>query len=223
MLRKILIASSLICVSAVLLFAGPTKMRNLQIVESTIQLGTSGNTLSNTQGSSGVAQEAGTVTATAGIPFCTDSGGNTTTTCPAALPTFVDAPQVSNVTIGTSATTIVTHSITMPSSGCPCRVQYAFSVFLSFAGFTDENNADVWITDGTTNFRGVETGQSNASTGAATGAAYTGWTTSTYSNSAVITFRLVGQMPGSGALAQAAVTTGAGANAGMTLMAFASN
>jgi len=142
----------------------------------------------------------------------------------ASLLVFSDTPQSGNVTVSASTTTIVSHAITMPSAGCPCRVQYSFSISADFTSFTNVSNVDAWVTDGTNNFRGVETGQSNAAGGAQTSLTYTGWTTVTYSNSQSVTFTLDAiTASGGGFTARATPQSGLGATAGMSLAVFSSN
>jgi hypothetical protein len=55
-----------------------TKLRNVIIYNSTIQLGASGTMLTGSQGNSGIVQQAGTLSGSS-VTLCTDANGNTTT------------------------------------------------------------------------------------------------------------------------------------------------
>jgi hypothetical protein len=88
--------------------------------------------------------------------------------------------------IGNSNATVITKAVTMPASGCPCRVQANWWLYIS----TTNAGQDVaYVTDGTAGFAGSET----ATTGSATGYGFNGAgaSTITYANNAVITFNLI--------------------------------
>lgn len=130
----------------------------------------------------------------------------------------------SNVTVGSTATSILQKSVTMPQSGCPCRVLALYSLYLDFTGFTDVKNWNFWINDGAGNtFAGLQTGQSNAANGAATSASNSAYSAVTYSNKQTVTFTLLGQGPSSNALVVAAPSQGQGPNSYMQLVVQTSN
>ncbi|HUD64664.1 MAG TPA: hypothetical protein VMQ17_08805 [Candidatus Sulfotelmatobacter sp.] len=93
---------------------------------------------------------------------------------------------LSTTAIGNSNATVITKAVTMPASGCPCRVQANWWLYVS----TTNAGQDVaYVTDGTAGFAGSET----ATTGSASGYGFNGAgaSTITYANNAVITFNLI--------------------------------
>jgi hypothetical protein len=128
--------------------------------------------------------------------------------------TFTDGSISGNVTINSTATNVKAISVTFPSSGCPCRAFLSYSLYLDFTGITNQANIDFWVDDGNSHvMAGVQTGQSNATTGAKTSATYGGYSTVTYNNSAGVTFTLKGIQSGvGGATVQAAPGSGSGPN-----------
>ncbi len=108
------------------------------------------------------------------------------------------------VTVLTSATTIVSQGLTMPSSGCPCRIQTTYAIYgtanaaLTLSGY---------VTDGTNNW-GTSAGSfANAASGSINGAETS---TVTYANNASVTITLKGIASTSTFTAkQGAATTGA--------------
>jgi len=128
--------------------------------------------------------------------------------------TLTDGPISGNVTINSTATNVKAVSVTFPSSGCPCRAFISYSLYLDFTGITNQASIDFWVDDGNSHqMAGVQTGQSNASTGAKTSATYGGFSSVTYNNSAGVTFTLKGIQSGAGgATVQASSNSGSGPN-----------
>lgn len=111
---------------------------------------------------------------------------------PTGVNVFANNALSGNVTVTTTATTIATNAITMPASGCPCRVFISYSGWLNFAGVTNEPDQDFWVSDGTVTMAGTVTGQSNASTGATTAVSYAGFSPVLYANNQAVTFTWIG-------------------------------
>jgi hypothetical protein len=81
-----------------------------------------------------------------------------------------------------TATTYLSHQITMPSSGCPCRVQASYGAY-----FTTGNTGIIvaWISDATVTFSTAQVDGANSfSNGGINGSGFS----PTYANSAVVTF-----------------------------------
>ena len=72
----ILVTFNLLLLAAAAWAAGRTPLRNVALINATVQLG-SGTVLTGTEGNSGTVQQAGSMTATAGLPVCSDANGNT--------------------------------------------------------------------------------------------------------------------------------------------------
>ena len=89
----------------------------------------------------------------------------------------------------TTQTTVMTRTVTMPSSGCPCRAFMSYSLYVNTA--SSGTGYSFWINDGSANMAGLNTGQSNASGGGLTSASFGGWSTATYANNANVTFTLL--------------------------------
>jgi hypothetical protein len=158
----------------------------------------------------------------------TDGGGGaiTITGSPSSSTQAIQAI-TTNSTIGTvignTATTISIISIAFPSSGGPFRVMISYSLYLNFAGITNVPEIDFWVSDGTNTMAGVETGQSNASSGGRTSASYGGISTVSYANSAIKTFTLFGIQPGSaGAVVENSATNGSGPGSTFQITVFTS-
>lgn len=143
------------------------------------------------QGTDSKLLTSGTVSGT-GATLCTDAnGGATTSSCPASQTVQVFSGTTLSGDIAVSAstpTTVLTRAVTMPSSGCPCRVFLSYSLYITTA--SSGVGYSFWVGDGTNNMAGVNTGQSNATSGALTSASYGGYTTVTYANGANVTFTL---------------------------------
>lgn len=107
----------------------------------------------------------------------------------------VTIPVFSSTTLGgdvsvsaTTQTDVMNRAITMPASGCPCRVLISYSLYVTTASSGVGYSA--WVNDGSVNMAGTNQGQSNGSSGALVDLSYGGYTTVTYSNGANVTFTL---------------------------------
>lgn len=101
-----------------------------------------------------------------------------------------------NVTVPASTdTTVLTKSVTMPGSGCPCRALVSYGMFLQ----TGNAGIDVgWVDDGTNQFGTAQvlvTGSASAY-----GLNGTSLSTGTYANNASVTFTLKIQASNSGGI-----------------------
>jgi hypothetical protein len=85
-------------------------------------------------------------------------------------------------------TAVVAKAITMPASGCPCRVFMSYSVWSTT--ITSGTGYDLWISDGTNTMAPFSTGASNGS-GGSTGMSYSGFSPVTYANGVTVTFTLM--------------------------------
>lgn len=117
---------------------------------------------------------------------------------------------VGSIAVGTTNTTLSTLSVTMPASGCPCRVLISYSLYLGFS--SNVQDIAFWVSDGTATYAGVETGTSNAAGGGDTSAAYGGYSTVTYANSANVTLTLIGIGTGLGGSVRGTPRVGSGPN-----------
>lgn len=110
-------------------------------------------------------------------------------------------------TVGMSANTvtnIITKTVTMPASGCPCRADVHFSHYISTTQFSDINS---YVSDGTSNFAAIQnhvTGSGNY------GMNYAEMSPTTYSNNASVTFTLKSICSSTGCTAQVSPAQGAG-------------
>lgn len=194
-----------------------TKYRNLQIVNSTIQLGASGTTLTGTVGNSGNVQEAGSVTNGAGI-LCADANGNSAT-CSAIQVYSVTTESSDTPLTGSSVATVITHAVTMPTTGCPCRVRANWAQYITTSGSAVV--AEAWVSDATNNFAEAEWPVDVNNGPSGTGA---GLSPVTYANSAVVTFTLKIVVDGSSVTARAAPFHAFGArNSRLELAVISSN
>jgi hypothetical protein len=104
-----------------------------------------------------------------------------------------------------STTNLITQAITMPSSGCPCRVLANWTLFMST---TNAGEFAIWVSDGSNVFA---TG-STATTGSSShfSASASEMSPVTYGNGAVVTFTEVGSQD-AGGTSNALVNSGVGA------------
>lgn len=110
---------------------------------------------------------------------------------PGVLPVQVFSATTLGSDVAVSATTqtdILTRTVSMPSSGCPCRVLMSYSLYVTTASSGVGYSA--WVNDGSANMAGTNQGQSNGSSGGLASLAYSGYSTVTYSNNASVTFTL---------------------------------
>jgi hypothetical protein len=89
-----------------------------------------------------------------------------------------------SITAGVN-TTIITKSVTMPASGCPCRVFASYGVYYAFS---TTGTTVAWVSDGTNTF-GTSLGA--AATTSPIGMNGSSFSTATYANSASVTFTLM--------------------------------
>jgi hypothetical protein len=93
----------------------------------------------------------------------------------------------SGVPLPNSNTTIITKAVTMPNSGCPCRVEANWTLYLT----TGNSGYDAaYVSDGTNGFAPGSTTTTGASN--AYGMSAGGGSPVTYANNANVTFRLIG-------------------------------
>ena len=100
---------------------------------------------------------------------------------------------------GSTPATTITHAVTMPSTGCPCRVLANWAQYMTTTGSVVV--AEEWVNDGTANFAEAEWPIDANNGPSGTGS---GMSPSTYANSAVITFTLRVEVDGSSVTARAA-------------------
>jgi hypothetical protein len=147
------------------------------------------------------------------------------------LPAAVASPPVrqlltqtlgSNVSGGTTQVTVLSQSMTMPVSGCPCRAFISYSLYVSWG--TGAVATDFWISDGTNVFGSLQTGNTNAGAGGRNSASWAGFSSVTYANSQSVTFTLLTQGT-SGAVytIEATPQTGGGGNSNMQTSVISSN
>jgi hypothetical protein len=88
--------------------------------------------------------------------------------------------------IGNSNATVFSKAVTMPATGCPCRV---FATWYMYFSVTAAGQEVAYVSDGTNNWAGSET----ATPGSATGMGFTGAGSSpvTYANNANVTFTVI--------------------------------
>jgi hypothetical protein len=92
-----------------------------------------------------------------------------------------------NSTIGAGPTTVFSIAVTMPSSGCPCRIEAAWWAYLAVSN----SGQDVaYVTDGTNSWAAAETATPGSASGFGFSAA--GTSPTTYANSATPTITLKG-------------------------------
>lgn len=87
-----------------------------------------------------------------------------------------------------TTTTVLTQVVTMPVSGCPCRVLMNYSMWINTS--SSGVGYSMWVSDGAAVMAPANTGQSNAASGAATEAFGGGLSTVTYANGVAVTFTL---------------------------------
>jgi hypothetical protein len=121
----------------------------------------------------------------------------------------------------TTATTVMTRTVTMPSSGCPCRAFMSYSLYVNTA--TSGVGYSFWINDGLANMAGLNTGQSNGASGGLTSASFGGYSTVTYTNGAVITFTLTTEGDHTYAIKAASQLAGSAPNSSFQIAISTSN
>jgi hypothetical protein len=115
---------------------------------------------------------------------------------PASAVSAIQSVQTFNMTPSTTVidpttpnvgTSLVSGSITMPTDGCPCRVEAHWTVYWDESGSGD--TFDFWISDGTNQFAATER---NVVSAAGPGANGSGVSPVSYSNNQSVTFTLYG-------------------------------
>src|SRR6267142_148483 len=106
-----------------------------------------------------------------------------------------------------TTTTVTTLAITMPASGCPCRVLMTYSMWINTG--SSGNGYTMWVSDGTNTMFPASTGQSNGSSGAAAQIFGGGISTVTYANNAAVTFTLTTRGDHTYTVKKAPLNTGA--------------
>lgn len=100
-----------------------------------------------------------------------------------AAPVFLNCPLASPVSVSAgSPTAIKTCAVTMPSSGCPCRVLVSYRLYVASSNVV----MDSWINDGASNLFAGDENQSSGSFHTSMGASAV--SPVTYANSAAVTF-----------------------------------
>lgn len=144
-----------------------------------------------------------TVTGLPGQVATTDGGSpqqlSWTTPVPAADAYSVTTQSIDVPLTGSVAAITITHIVTMPSSGCPCRVLANWAQYMTTIGSAVVQ--EEWISDGTNNFAEAEREVDVNNGPSATGS---GLSPVTYTNSAVVTFTLNVEVDGSSVIARAA-------------------
>ena len=112
------------------------------------------------------------------------------------------------LTSGTPAT-ILTKSVTMPASGCPCRVLVSYEAYAT----TNNQTFNAWVSDGTNFMASTQTTGVGTNT---TGLFASQISPVTYANSAVVTFTLTAEDNGTGGTIKAAPIQGSGTNSWMS-------
>jgi hypothetical protein len=159
---------------------------------------------------------AGTATALASAPSLCPTGqaptgvlanGNATgCVATAAVQTVTRKVLGSNVSLpSTTLTTVDTQSVTMPSSGCPCRVFISISYWVAAVGGSAPFNVDGYVTDGTSNYAFSEGGTGNSLVSATLSSTDI---TADYSNSAAVTFTVKAEASANASVQAAGTVTG---------------
>lgn len=199
----------------------------------TLNFGSNGATVNVAAASTGAA---GTGTTCAAGSAVTAVSTTAAPTCTALIGSGTGGVSISNqqftslganVNVGNSATTVMSLSVTMPASGCPCRVRIDYGLYLTFPN-TNVSAWAFWTNDGTAGsthtMASLQTGQSNAATGARTSANAGGYSQVTYANGANVTFTLFGQGTGATTMTvEAAPQVGSGTNSWMQAIVQTSN
>lgn len=162
------------------------------------------------------------------IPTCTGGtalsfSGTLPLTCLA--PTTVIATSITTISVDASipqnvGTVVITKALTMPSSGCPCRVLGSYGVFYDDGG--NSGIATSWLKDGTNVFATAQVLNNDAG-GVGPGASASSMSPATYANSAVVTFTTIVNMTNSGGGTVKATAAAGAQNSWMNLTVLTSN
>jgi hypothetical protein len=118
-----------------------------------------------------------------------------------------------------SSTTVMTQSVTMPSTGCPCRASVSYGTYWDTSG---SGQYAVSINDGSSSFATAE----GNTTGSASdfGISSSGYSIGTYANGAVVTFTMKASQTAGGTVnIHVANATGLGQSTWMQISIFTSN
>jgi hypothetical protein len=158
---------------------------------------------------------AGTVAGT-GAMLCTDAnGGATTSGCPSLLLFSNTFP--GGIALTGANATIGTINLTMPASGCPCRIEVSYSIYISTGPSPTVN---IWVSDGSQTWASTQMNYVNTVVG---GQAATDWSPTTYANNAAVTLTLSGRASGTPTSTVAAPTGGSGTNSYFKAVVMSSN
>lgn len=143
-------------------------------------------------------------------------GGPVPTQAP-AIQSTVRTTLATNISpSGSTPTTVVSHTVTMPTSGCPCRVNAQYTVYLATNNWT----GTAWVTDGTNIFASGQTTGVGTNTTAISASEVS---QTTYANNATPTFTLTFEMNGTGGTINAAAAQGSATHTFLTLTVLTSN
>lgn len=145
-----------------------------------------------------------TTTGAPGAALVTDGNNPQQLSWNPALTHNVQAYTVTFESVDTALTgsvlaTVITQAVTMPSTGCPCRVQANWAQYMTTTGSAVVSEA--FVSDATNNFAEAEWPIPVNNGPSGTGA---GLSPVTYTNSAVVTFTLNVEVDGAGVTARAA-------------------
>lgn len=119
------------------------------------------------------------------------------------------------LTSGTPAT-ILSQSVTMPASGCPCRVLVSWAAYVT----TNNQTFTFWVSDATNSMASAQTTGTGTNT---SGSGASEISPVTYANNAAVTFTLTALDNGTGGTVKAAPVQGSGTNTWMSLSVLTSN
>ena len=162
------------------------------------------------------------------LPTC--SGGTTLTysgtpplTCIAPTTVLASTITTRSTDLAISqnvGTTVLTQAVTMPASGCPCRVLGSYGLFYDDGG--NSGIATAWLKDGTNDFATSQVLNNDAG-GVGPGGAASSMSPVTYANGASVTFTVIVNMTNSaGGTVKAAAAAGA-QHSWMNIVVFTSN
>lgn len=134
-------------------------------------------------GNSGLAHPSTTVNGVA----CT-LGSTCTVPGPGGSVTLQQTAATGQAILTTPVAVAQISSFTFPSTGGPWRAQFAYDLPFTFT--SSVTNVDCYVTDGTTNYVGMSTANSNGAAGGHTNGNGAGWSTVTYANGATESFTL---------------------------------
>lgn len=145
----------------------------------------------------------------------------TSVSCGVSPATIQSASRTINTgtVIGAANTTWITKAVTMPSAGCPCRAFVSYGAFYASGA---SGTAVFWVDDGTSNFATSQILTATAGGNAASGNG-SGFSPTTYSNGAVITFNGRGNANTAGSITIGGPAFGSTENSYLNVVIFTSN